>query len=146
MSPFEQGYNEFMKAAGLVSRMKSIGKSAPAQKVRSAADSKAGATMKDAPLSDGLQAALEPGAAPAKKKTRIQTYSPKTAGLFTEEPGAAEKYLPWYAAAAGAVGGGAIGGKLPGKWKLPGKMLGTVLGTGLGVHGGEAVGRKIDGS
>jgi hypothetical protein len=79
----------------------------------------------------------------------LELYSMKAMGeelkLAFAEPGKAEKYLPWY----GSAGLGAIGhevGKraLPGKLKTLGAIGGAVLGAGLGVHGGEALGRKID--
>ena len=69
----------------------------------------------------------------------------KLAGVFTEEPGRHEKYMPWHGSPAGGVLGHVAGGKLgKGKWKLPAQVLGAVLGGSVGVHGGEVLGRRMD--
>lgn len=61
------------------------------------------------------------------------------------ESGTAEKYLPWYGAAGlGAAGSELVGRTAPRNYKLPARVVGAMLGTAAGVHGGEALGRKLD--
>ena len=55
-----------------------------------------------------------------------------------------EKYLPWYGAAGLGMVGHEAGKLLPKKLQMLGRIGGTLAGTALGVHGGEAVGKKLD--
>jgi hypothetical protein len=62
-----------------------------------------------------------------------------------QQPGKMEKYLPWYGAAGAGAAGHEIGKRLvPGKYRALGAIGGTLLGTALGVHGGEALGKRLD--
>jgi hypothetical protein len=64
---------------------------------------------------------------------------------FEPNVGPMEKNLPWYGVTAGSVLGGAAGAHLvPKKYQLLGTLGGGLLGTAVGLHGGEALGRKID--
>lgn len=59
--------------------------------------------------------------------------------------GSAEKYLPWYGAAAGGTGGALLGEKVvPKRLRGLGMVGGALVGTGVGLHSSEAVGRAID--
>jgi hypothetical protein len=54
-------------------------------------------------------------------------------------------YLPWYGVTAGSILGGAAGSKLvPKKYQLLGTLGGGLLGTAAGLHGGEALGKRLD--
>ena len=61
-----------------------------------------------------------------------------------KQPGKMEKYLPWYGAAGLGMVGHEAGKLLPKKYQMAGRIGGTLLGTGLGVHGGEAIGKRLD--
>lgn len=62
-----------------------------------------------------------------------------------KQPGKMQTYMPWYGAAGLGALGAHYGGKvLPKKYKLLGQVGGTLLGTAMGVHGGEAVGKRLD--
>jgi hypothetical protein len=56
------------------------------------------------------------------------------------QPGSMQKYLPWY----GAAGLSSLGHHLGRAGGLKGQLLGTLAGTALGVHGGEALGKRLD--
>lgn len=59
--------------------------------------------------------------------------------------GTMHQYLPWYGVTAGGILGGAAGAKLmPKKYQLLGTLGGGLLGTAAGLHGGEAIGKKLD--
>lgn len=61
--------------------------------------------------------------------------------------GTAEKYLPWYGAAAGGTGGALLGEQVvPRRLRGVGMVGGALIGTGIGLHSAEALGRAIDGS
>jgi hypothetical protein len=63
----------------------------------------------------------------------------------TPEPGAAEKYAPWYGAAGlGGLGSVAAQEVVPSKYKVPAAIAGSLAGTAIGVHGGEALGKALD--
>lgn len=63
----------------------------------------------------------------------------------SNEPGKLERYMPWYGGAGLGAVGHHFGGKLvPPKYRLLGQIGGTLLGTAAGVHGGEALGKKLD--
>jgi len=62
-----------------------------------------------------------------------------------QQPGKMEKYLPWYGSAGLGAAGAYAGGKfMPAKYKLLGNVGGALLGAAAGVHGGEAIGRRLD--
>jgi hypothetical protein len=61
-----------------------------------------------------------------------------------KQPGKMEKYMPWYGAAGLGAVGHHLGKMVPKKYQFAGSVAGTLAGTALGVHGGEALGRKLD--
>jgi hypothetical protein len=87
----------------------------------------------------------------------IYDYLPEHADFFTKsaavgiregakkgDPEAVQKTLPWYTTGAGALLGGHAGAGGSGKMRLARTLGGAMLGTGVGLHGGEAIGKKID--
>jgi hypothetical protein len=58
--------------------------------------------------------------------------------------GEAEKYLPWYGSTTLGGLGAAAAQSLTKKHKLPAAIAGSLAGTVAGVHGGEALGRRLD--
>lgn len=82
---------------------------------------------------------------PARQIQSMRQSLEKQATVQPAAPGSGEKYMPWYGAAAGGLAGSQLASKfLPKKYRAAGQMAGTLLGTAVGVHGGEAVGRKLD--
>ncbi len=60
------------------------------------------------------------------------------------ETGTFEKYFPAYTSAVGGYLGSRVKNVLPKNMQTAGATLGTIVGTGMGLHGGEAVGKKLD--
>lgn len=74
-----------------------------------------------------------------------QTKEAMSQPMQPRQPGKMEKYLPWYGTAGGGTLGHHFGKKLvPKKYKFLGALTGTLAGTALGLHGGKAIGKRLD--